>query len=362
MRRAAGLILLALCWAAPALTQGTVRLATLDALREYPAYFHLQPVVVRGTVTRTGDRVTLRTEAHEMRLLVPPGATVPEGPAEARGVFVDVGKLDPGDPRLGAYDRPADAAWPRPGEELLLRTERVFEAPARPALSLRTLALEPWRYQGQVVTLVGQFRGRNLFGDQPSTPRIGTTDFVLRHGDASVWVTGLRPKGRGFDLDVGSRIDSRFWLEATGTVRFDAGLVRIEATRLAEAAEPDLLTTERDAAPVAPPPSPPVEVVFSDPTTDEAGVPLDGTIRVQFSRNVDEASLEGQIRLGYAGDTDLPFPEWYVRYNAGTHAMEIRFARPLDPDMGVRLDLLAGIRGFDQVALVPWSLSFRTAR
>ena len=39
---------------------------------------------------------------------------------------------------------------------------------------------------------------RNLFGDQPSAPGKSRYDFVLRSADAAVWVTDLRPRGRGF--------------------------------------------------------------------------------------------------------------------------------------------------------------------
>ena len=341
--------------------QAPARLTTLDGLRQFPSYFHLQTVIVRGSVARTAGRVSLRTETHEMRLLLPPGATAPDGAVEARGTFVDVGKLDPTDPRLTGYERTATETWPRPGEELLLRVDRVSEAPARSPLSIRTLALEPWKYDGQVVTVAGQFRGRNLFGDQPGTPRVSTSDFVLKNGDASVWVTGLRPKGKGFDLNVEARVDSRYWLSVTGTVRAAGGLVRLEGTTLAETTQPDVVTTEREA-PAPPPPSPPVEVVFSDPTADEGDVALTARLRVQFSRNIDQTTLVDQVRITYAGPTDLKVPEWKVRYDAGAHALEISFARPLDADMPVKVELLGGIRGFDKVPLVPWTLTFRTAR
>ena len=353
----AGLVAALLCLASVA-AQTPARLTSLDALRQFPSYYHLQPVVVRGALARTNTRVTLRTEAHELRLLLPAGTNAPDGPAEARGTFLDVGKLDRTDPRLTGYDRDADD-WPRPGEELLLRVDRIGPVPDRTALSLRSLALEPWRFHSQVVTLVGQFRGRNLFGDQPGAPKVSPYDFVLKSGDAAVWVTGLRPRGKGFDLNVDARVDSRYWLEVTGTARLVDGLVRIEATKLVEAKEQALLP-EREAPP-PPPPSPPVEVIFSDPTTDEGGVVLATKVRVQLSRNIDQASLVDQIRVAYVGATDLVVPAWKTAYDPASHALEITFAKPLDPDMTVRVELLAGIRGFDKIALVPWTLTFRTA-
>ena len=357
MRHLAGLTS-TLLLLAPVTAQTPARLTTLDALRQFPSYYHLQPVVVRGVVARTSARAALRTEAHELRLLLPAGTNAPDGPAEARGTFLDVGKLDRTDPRLTGYDRDADD-WPRPGEELLLRVDRIGPVPDRTALSLRSLALEPWRFHSQVVTLVGQFRGRNLFGDQPGAPKVSPYDFVLKSGDAAVWVTGLRPRGKGFDLNVDARVDSRYWLEVTGTARLVDGLVRIEATKLVEAKEQALLP-EREAPP-PPPPSPPVEVIFSDPTTDEGGVVLATKVRVQLSRNIDQASLVDQIRVAYVGATDLVVPAWKTTYDPASHALELIFAKPLDADMTVRVTLLAGIRGFDKIALVPWSLTFRTA-
>ena len=359
MRHLAGLAA-TLLLLAPVSAQAPTRLTSLDALRQFPSYYHLQPVVVRGALARTNTRVTLRTEAHELRLLVPAGTTAPDGPAEARGTFLDVGKLDRADPRLTGYDRQADDSWPKPGEELLLSVDRLSPVPGRTALSLRALALEPWRFHGQVVTLVGQFRGRNLFGDQPGAPKVSPYDFVLKSGDAAVWVTGLRPRGKGFDLNLDARVDSRYWLEVTGTARLLDGLVRIEATKLLESKEPALLT-DREAPP-PPPPSPPVEVVFSDPGTNEGGVALATKVRVQFSRNIDQASLADQIRVAYVGTTDLAVPGWKTAYDPASHALEIAFAKPLDPDMTVRVELLAGIRGFDKIALVPWTLTFKTAQ
>ena len=101
---------------------------------------------------------------------------------------------------------------------------------------MRALALQPWRFEGQNVTIVGEFRGRNLFGDQPSAPGKSRYDFVLRSADAAVWVTDLRPRGRGFDLSVEARVDTGRWLQVSGTVSQDRGLVAISGATVATAA------------------------------------------------------------------------------------------------------------------------------
>ena len=69
----------------------------------------------------------------------------------------------------------------------------------------QAVALEPWKFEGTPVTLTGNFRGRNLYGDQPGAPGLGKFDFVLRGTEGAVWVTGQQPRGRGFDLDVNRR-------------------------------------------------------------------------------------------------------------------------------------------------------------
>jgi hypothetical protein len=168
--------------------QSARRLATIEGLRQFPGYFHLQQVVVRGELVDTGSRATLRTEEHEIRLLGSRDKR-PTGPVEVRATFIDVGKLEPGDGRLTGYERQDDDRWPRPGEELLLNVSGVSViTPGAPA-SMRILALEPWRFDGRPVTLVGQFRGRNLFGDVPGAPRKSQYDFVLKAGDAALWVS-----------------------------------------------------------------------------------------------------------------------------------------------------------------------------
>ena len=68
------------------------------------------------------------------------------------------------------------------------------------------------------MTVTGNFRGRNLFGDTPAAPGDGRYDFVLRGAEGAIWVTGIRPRGRNFDLDLDRRIDTDKWVEVTGVV------------------------------------------------------------------------------------------------------------------------------------------------
>ena len=123
---------------------------------------------------------------------------------------------------------------------------------------------------------------------------------MIRNTEGAVWVTGVRPRGRGFDLDVDRRIDSNRWVEVTGTVVHDRGLVRIEGTRIAATTAPtEAPAVAETAAPAAPPP--PLEIVFFSPSDDETDVSASGAVRVQFSRGVREASLAGRVTAGYTG-------------------------------------------------------------
>ena len=168
--------------------------------------------------------------------------------------------------------------------------------------SLRALALEPWKFAGQTVTVTGNFRGRNLFGDLPDAPGKGRYDFIVRGGEGSVWVTGLRPRGSGFDFDVDRRIDSNRWLEVTGPLLHDRGLVRIEATKIALARRPIAASRQRDdGAPVSAAPPTPAEIVFNSPTEGETEVSPATSVRVQFSKGLAEASLAGRVRASYVG-------------------------------------------------------------
>ena len=356
---AVALVLVASAFAQPA----TRRLTTVDALRQYPGYFHLQPVVLRGELSEAGGRVMLRSDEQEIRVMLNDTRLV-DGPVEMRAQLIDVGRLEPGDPRLANYGQRDEDRWPRPGEELLLSALNTSPAQPFTTPSVRALALEPWKFQDQAVSLVGQFRGRNLFGDLPDAPKKSRYDFVLKVADASVWVTGLRPRGKGFDLNVDARVDTSVWVDVNGVVKQERGLVTIEATKIATAEAPAATGGPEEPA-IALPPSPPIEVVFSSPTEGETDVSVNGVIRIQFSRSIAPDSLKGNLRIGYLGaesfergEAQPPGIEVKTSYDPGTRALEIAFIRPLERFRTVRLQLLEGVKGFDGTAVVPWTLTF----
>ena len=354
-------ILVAICGVVPG-AQGTQRrLTTVDALRQFPGFFHLQNVLVHGEFVENERRLSFRGGDSEIRVQLSQDVTTSSGAVEVRGQLIDVGRLESGDPRAGTILEGREASsWPRPGEELLLQVTGVVASQPMVTPSLRALALEPWKFAGQTVTVTGNFRGRNLFGDLPDAPGKGRYDFIVRGGEGSVWITGMRPRGSGFDFDVDRRIDSNRWLEVTGPLLHDRGLVRIQATKITLArapapSEPD----PDDGAPVSAAPPPPVEIVFNSPTEGETEVNPSTSIRVQFSKGLTEASLARRVRASYVGaPAGAEGPTLKTIYDAANRAIEIKFDKPLEPLRTVKIEILEGITAFDSGPLAPWSLTF----
>ncbi len=352
-------ILFLLCANSAEAQSSARRLTTIDALRQFPGYFHLQNVLLRGEFADSDSRVTFRAADEEMRVHLVDGASATSGPVEIRAQMMDIGRLESTDPRVAPVAGGRDAErWPKPGEEFVLFVNGVTSAQPATTPTLRALALEPWRFEGQKVTVVGQFRGRNLLGDLPASPAKGRYDFVVRSADGSAWVTGLRPRTRDVELSVTARVDTGRWVQVSGTVARERGLVLIEGMTFAEAAAPELPTaSEEPSAPAVP--VLPVEVVFSSPTANETDVPAMTSVRVQFSRGLNPGTLAGQIRVSYLGaDPGSTPPAFQHAYDAANRAVEIKFAQPLEPLRTIRVEFLDGLKGFDGAPFTPWTLTF----
>jgi hypothetical protein len=114
----------------------------------------------------------------------------------------------------------------------------------------------------------------------------------------------MRPRlkdasGKDLELALDSRLDTSRWLTVQGTIKQGRGLQWLEAepATLTLAKPPTETTTEEE--PVRVPAGPPPEVVFSAPTDDETDVMLTTTVRIQFSRDIDQTTLKGHIRAAY---------------------------------------------------------------
>ena len=347
------------------------RATTIEALRSYPGFYHQQAVMVVGDIKGTVERATIGSEAGAITLIA---RELPrEGQAEARGQFFDAGRMSEDDPRLIPFNlleriRTAyQDRWPRPGEELMLVLSSTVPAPASTSITeppLRAVAMAPQRFENQNISLVGQFRGRNLFGDLPEAPVQNRHSFVLRASDAAVWVMGVEPKGRNFDFDPGRRLDTGRWVKVAGTVKTAKGLTWIEGTSIALAPEPAETTTEVE---IDVPPPPPVEVLFTAPTEGEADVRLTERIRIQLSRDLNPETLKDRVRLSYSaadsknrGEAQPPPIEFTTEYAPENRALEIRPTEPLERFRLVTLEILPGVKGTDEGDVLPFKLTFTT--
>jgi hypothetical protein len=99
-----------------------------------------------------------------------------------------------------------------------------------PDRGLEDLVTRPDRFVGRTVTVRGQFRGANLFGDFPAGK--GGKDWVLREGPFSIWITGRDPSGPGWRLDTASPADCVWNIEAEGKVERRAEAVFVKARRV----------------------------------------------------------------------------------------------------------------------------------
>jgi hypothetical protein len=353
--------------------QPAVRRATnIAGLIGYPGFYHSRQVLIVGKVTLTADGEFRVSDDAGSVTLISKGNT-PEGTDEVRGEFWDVGRMQPGDPRLAEYDVKKtfhidpDGPWPRAGQVLAIIATAVAPAPQPAAPSIRNMVLYPDRYLDQKITLTGQFGGRNLLGDLPDSPGKSKYDFVVRTADAAIWVINLRPRGKDFELALDTRIDTGRWVEVSGMVQQGRGLQWLDATGSSVKLTTAPVETRVEEPEIHVPAAPPPEAVFSAPTQDESDVQLTTNVRIQFSRDLDPATIRGNLRVSYLqsetldrGEPETPKIEFTTQYNAGNRVLEIRFGGPLERFRTVKIELLDSILGTDKQALKPWTLTFAT--
>src|SRR5262249_46397055 len=150
----------------------------------------------------------------------------------------------------------------------------------------------------------------------------------------AIWIVNIPPKGKGFELALDSRMDTNRWLQVAGTVRHGRGLQWIEADAgtLTAAKAPTESAPEDTEAPVRVLAFPPPEVIFSAPTDGESDVSMGTNVRIQFSRDIDPATLKGHVRVTYLqsesterGEPTTPTAEFTTNYNAAARVLELKF-------------------------------------
>ncbi|HEX9369052.1 MAG TPA: Ig-like domain-containing protein [Vicinamibacterales bacterium] len=333
-----------------------------------PVFFHGKQIVVRRDVEPAGSLMRLANTTKPVFVFWRDSPSAPRN-SEVRGEFWDVGRLERTDSRFSnvnfqpILDAASNGQWPGRDQVFVILGASAVESPLPEDPNLRALALAPERYVGKGVTITGRFRGANLFADLPQGAGTkGRWDFVLQSADAAIWVSGVRPRGKGFDLDITARVDTGHWLKVAGTLRRDGPLPWIEATSIAEATAPTETVVE---VMVAPPPQPAPQVIFSTPIPDETDAERAGPIRIQFSRDMDGKTFSGRVKLSYAGPSPAGAPAappaFTIRYLDGTRALEIKLSGPLDRFRSVKVDLLEGIASaVDNQPLPPYSFTFTT--
>jgi len=368
LRRVLGLALGALLLlTAPGGAQVLDRVATTaQALVTNPLFYNGKRVVIRHPVKETGRLSELEGTAKPVYVFWKDRSGGSDG--EIRGDFYDLGRMLEGDQRFSAYDftpvieAASHGHWPGRDQVFVILGATFVSNPAPTTPSIRAIALLPEQFDNKPVTLIGRFRGNNLFGDLPHGVAKSKWDFVLQSADAAIWITGVRPKGKDFDLDPSLHVDTGKWLEVKGTVQRDATAVWIAAESIRLTTAPTDSPVEVAGPPV--PAEPPPSVIFSAPLADDTDVPTAGRVRIQFSRDMTAQSFRDHVRVHYGGTTppSTPLPDSIVNYNDGNRSIEIRFKAPLAPFQVVVIELTAGITAIDGQPLQAWTLKFTTGQ
>lgn len=225
-------------------------------------------------------------------------------------------------------------------------------------VSLESLVRAPGQRDGQMVRVIGQFRGRNLFRDLPATSQLRSSDWVLKDDIFAVWITGRKPQGDGFRLDATLKRDTGKWLEVTGKVRTRRGTTYLDAVAVRLTDRPLRASAGADPSPTPTPrpPKPPV-VVFSLPLDGEV-IQTSTVFQVQFSKDMDEESFAGRVVLRYAGPRqpgDRLFDGLRIDYDGGLRTLSVDPGDVLRSGRQVRLLLLKGIHDLEGLPLQPRS-------
>jgi hypothetical protein len=322
--------------------------ASVAELLQEPGGFASSPVRVRARLARAGADEGFRLEEEGAAL-----AIVPEPTAEARfaaasawiGKDVEV---------LGRLKRAADApdGAVRGSEYYLAAWECIGPDVAATAegkpVTLSVLLAGMTDYEGEVVRVVGRFRGRNLYGDLPGRSQRGTSDWVIKSERAAVWVTGHKPGGEGWGLNIETPGNGE-WLEVVGRPRVRDGVAYVQAMKVALVAAPR-------GARVVPPrrllsstPTDPPSVVFSLPLEGEA-IETGTRIVVQFDRAMDEESFKERVRLREEAGAEIGVQ---LMYDESRRSLVVSPVRAPPPGRRVRVELLPGIVDVDGVPLAP---------
>ena len=231
-----------------------------------------------------------------------------------------------------------------------------------PEVSLEKLVSHPGKRDGQMIRVVGKFRGRNLYGDLPVSTQRTSADWVIKHDLYAIWVSGKKPKGAGWELDASLKRDTGKWIEVIGKPETIRGVTYVKAVRI------QLTTPPSATADVKPPPPPPEKprkppvVVFALPLDGDPEVAPDSRFVVQFSKDMDENTFDGHVVLRYTGPVlpgDRAFVGMRLTYDRGRRALTVDPGDTLRPRRQIELILLPGISDIDGLTLISRGASLK---
>jgi hypothetical protein len=217
-------------------------------------------------------------------------------------------------------------------------------------VDLRALVKDPSPYLGKQITVLGKFRGSNLYGDLSIRDKRTPRDFIIKVGEAAIWVTGRRPAGKGFRLDPSKRRDTGEWLQVIGEPWDSGETVYLKAAKIELAedpGDPDLEPVKVRAAEKEA--GPPPEVTFTLPIGGDRSIPLDSQFQVQFSKDMKGESFHRNVDLLYADDDGIgnPFPSLEVTYDGPSRTLTVKPNQTLAPEKEIRLILYDSIEDLE---------------
>jgi hypothetical protein len=226
-------------------------------------------------------------------------------------------------------------------------TDPDIDSSTLASLDLRELVKDPAPHFGKQVTVLGKFRGSNLYGDLSIKDKRTPRDFVIKVAEAAIWVTGRRPWGEGFKLDPAKRRDTGEWVRVVGAPFDEGGKVYLRAVKVELAEEPEdpdlepVRVARAEEKEIGPPP----EVTFTLPIAGEKEIPLSSEFRVQFSKDMKSESFHRNVDLLYSDDDGIgnPFPDLEVTYDGPSRTLLVRPGKDLEPGKEIRLILYDAI-------------------
>jgi hypothetical protein len=323
-------------------------------ITEAPAEFEGQAVRVRGRfeaptanaparlVDESGAAVFVAADAEIARLVAVESKGWPGHMIEVTGVVRRDATAPAPSPRYAVSFWDFDTSGPPIGPSIVAEATTV---------KLPELIANPDAVKGRLVRVVGQFRGRNLYGDLPAPPFHHRLDWVLKDERAAVWVTGRAPRGRDFKLDPDVQDDARTWLEVVGRAVLRDGQVVVRAEKVALVPTPSAARVK--AVRIAAGSGVRPVVVFTLPL-DGDRIRSDARFVIQFNKYMDDDSFAGHIVLRYA---DAPAPDGFatmkLAYDDGKRALVIDPGVALEAGRRLECLLLPGIVDADGLPLEP---------